>query len=117
MIFNRNQPQLGRINYNKEINNTFIHDNENNVKVQCFPFYSILLALNRTDVDYLSLDIEGDELKVLKTIPFEKVEFKIMTVECNHQKTRGQELRLYLDNKGYQNVTMLHIDMVFMKKP
>ena len=103
------------MNYNKTINNMFTHDNQKHVKVQCFPFYSILLALNRTDVDYLSLDIEGDEPKVLKTIPFEKVDFKIMTVECNPE--RCQEIRLYLDNKGYQNVTMLHIDMVFMKKP
>ncbi len=33
--------------------------------MQCFPLYSLLLALERTTVDYLSLDIEGTELEVL----------------------------------------------------
>ena len=33
----------------------------------------MLLALNQTHVDYFSLDVEGFELDVLKTIPFDKV--------------------------------------------
>jgi hypothetical protein len=47
------------------------------VKVQCFPLYSILSALNRTTVDYFSLDIEGDELAVLKTIPWNHVHIQV----------------------------------------
>lgn len=47
------------------------------VKAQCFPIYSYLLALNITHVDYFSLDIEGDELDVLQTIPFDKVNIEV----------------------------------------
>ena len=47
------------------------------VKVQCLPLYSILSALNRTTVDYFSLDIEGDELAVLKTIPWNHVHIQV----------------------------------------
>lgn len=47
------------------------------VQVQCFPLFSILSALNRTQVDYFSLDIEGDELAVLKTIPWDRVDIKV----------------------------------------
>ena len=36
------------------------------ITIQCFPFYSILLAVNRTTVDYFSLDIKGDELAVFQ---------------------------------------------------
>ena len=39
-------------------------------KVPCFPLPSILAALNVNHVDFLSLDIEGQELAVLKTLPF-----------------------------------------------
>ena len=39
------------------------------IRVQCFPLYSILLALGNPTVDYLVLDIEGAELQVLKTVP------------------------------------------------
>ncbi len=50
------------------------------VNVQCFPLYSILLAMGqRRRVDFFSLDIEGHELKVLKTIPFHKIDFRVCT--------------------------------------
>ena len=46
--------------------------------VQCFPFYSILLAVGRTDVDYFGLDVEGAEYKILETIPWHKVNIKVI---------------------------------------
>lgn len=49
----------------------------NHVPVQCLPLYSILLALNTTTIDYFSLDVEGAEMKVLKTIPWDKVNIKV----------------------------------------
>ena len=42
-------------------------------QIQCLPLFSLLLALDNPTVDYLSLDIEGAELRVLETIPWEKV--------------------------------------------
>ncbi len=50
---------------------------ENIYTVQCFPFYSILLAIGRTDVDYFGLDVEGAEYKVLETIPWDKINIKV----------------------------------------
>jgi hypothetical protein len=43
------------------------------IQKQCFPLYSLLLALGNPTVDYLSLDVEGTELGILKTIPWDKV--------------------------------------------
>ena len=43
------------------------------IKKQCFPLYSLLLALGNPKVDYLSLDVEGTELDILRTIPWKKV--------------------------------------------
>ena len=39
------------------------------LQVHCFPLYSVLMALGNPLVDYLSLDIEGAEFKVLETVP------------------------------------------------
>lgn len=36
--------------------------------LQCIPITTLLLALNVTHVDYFSLNIEGNELDVLRTI-------------------------------------------------
>ena len=47
--------------------------NRRTIRVQCFPLYSILLALGNPTVDVFSLDIEGAEIKVLETIPWSKV--------------------------------------------
>ena len=34
--------------------------------MQCFPLFSLILALGKPVIDYLSLDIEGTELEVRK---------------------------------------------------
>ena len=46
-------------------------------KALCLPFYSILLAVENPVVDYFSLDVEGAELPILKTIPWHKVNIKV----------------------------------------
>ena len=51
------------------------------VSVQCFPLYSILLAVGRTQVDFFSLDVEGHELRILKTIPWHKVDIKVHSIK------------------------------------
>ncbi len=35
------------------------------------------MALDNPTIDYFSLDVEGSELAVLKTIPFDKVDIKV----------------------------------------
>ena len=60
--------------------------------MQCLPLYSLLLALGNPKVDYLSLDIEGAEEAVLKTIPWEKVDISIIGLEIIIEK--------HDDNKG-----------------
>ena len=50
----------------------------NMLTLQCFPLYSILLAIGQTRVDFFSLDVEGHELRILKTIPWHKVDIKVL---------------------------------------
>ena len=47
------------------------------ISLQCFPLYSILLAIGRTRVDFFSLDVEGHELRILNTIPWHKVDIQV----------------------------------------
>ena len=37
---------------------------EGPIEVQCFPLYSVLMAIGNPTVDYFSLDIEGAEFQV-----------------------------------------------------
>lgn len=61
----------------KEVRDQWDQPDAQTVRVQCFPLYSVLLAANRTRLDYFSLDIEGHELKVLMTIPWRKVDIRV----------------------------------------
>lgn len=51
------------------------------VTVECVPLYSLLMALEVTHIDYFSLDTEGSELDILKTIPFNKIQIDVLSVE------------------------------------
>ncbi|CAL4099707.1 unnamed protein product, partial [Meganyctiphanes norvegica] len=70
-------------------------------EVQCLPLYSILLALNRTSVDYFSLDVEGMDLQVLQTIPWNKIDIKTLSVEFYHDDEGKGTLRKFMEEKGY----------------
>ena len=49
----------------------------NIVNVQCFPLYSILLAVGRTNVDYFSVETEENESQILTNIPWHRVNIKV----------------------------------------
>lgn len=48
--------------------------------MQCVPFYSVIKALGNPTIDFMSLDIEGTELQVLKTIPFNQVDIRVSSI-------------------------------------
>ncbi|XP_065583743.1 protein Star-like isoform X2 [Artemia franciscana] len=82
------KPYPSKVTFEMRRNQGRIAKNQDNrsvkrgeVQVQCFPLYSILLALNQTVVDYFSLDVEGAELGVLRTIPFDKIDIKVSSLK------------------------------------
>ena len=83
-------------------------------KVQCYPLYSLLLAAGNPTVDYLSLDVEGAELKVLRTIPFSEVDIRVMSVEVLHVDKR--EVKKLMAKNGYKVLRDLKNDVIFYKK-
>ena len=68
------------------------------VPVDCFPLYTLLAAVNQTVVDLFSLDIEGLELQILKTIPFDKIAFKFIIVE----NWEPHALRQFMNSQGFK---------------
>ena len=81
--------------------------------MQCFPLYSLVLAAGNPTVDYLSLDIEGAELKVLQTIPFSKVDIRVMSIEVLHVERR--EVKKLMAKNGYRVLRDLKNDIIFFK--
>ena len=87
---------------------------ENSANIQCFPLYSLLLAMGNPTVHYFSLDIEGAELGVLKTIPWSKVDIWVVSVETHmagqvFPGTR-EDIIHYMKSVGYRfALESLHI--------
>ena len=54
------------------------------ILVPCFPLETLLLAINVTRIDYLSLDVEGVEMPILRTIPWNRLDIRVMSVEYGH---------------------------------
>jgi hypothetical protein len=81
-------------------------------KIQCLPLYSLLLALDNPTVNYMSLDIEGGEFQILQSIPWDKVDIEVMTIESHFLGIRSpgtlEDLVHYLETKGYQHFPGAH---------
>ena len=53
-------------------------------------------------VDYLSLDVEGAELAVLETIPFDRVDIRTLSVEVEHSDSK--KIVQLLVRNGYKSI-------------
>ena len=70
-------------------------------KVECYPLYSLLLSIGQErNIDFFSLDVEGAELAVLKTIPWDKVRIELVMIEVNH--SNKAEIDNVMISAGYQ---------------
>ena len=50
------------------------------------------------------LDVEGNELDILKTIPFEEMDIKVISAEFSHESEAGSsqdDMRSFMEDKGY----------------
>jgi FkbM family methyltransferase len=54
-------------------------------------------------IDYLSIDTEGSESHILRSLDFSKWSFRIITVEHNFTKARS-EIHSLLSSKGYKRI-------------
>jgi FkbM family methyltransferase len=66
-------------------------------------------------IDFLSLDVEGAEMSILRTIDFEKYDFGLIAVECIEEKAgEGAELRAFMAARGYGVLADLGLDLIFV---
>ncbi|XP_037800757.1 uncharacterized protein LOC119595720 [Penaeus monodon] len=78
------------------------------IPVKTVPIATMLQALGVTQIDYFSLDIEGAELKVLATFPWDKVKIRLICIEVNHVGLRPVDS--FMKKQGYTYVGKWHID-------
>lgn len=78
-------------------------------EIDCFPLQDILtehmsaVAVDESwHFDFFSLDVEGAELQVLRSINFNKVSFGIIVLEADeHNERKNLVIRVFLESHGY----------------
>ena len=78
------------------------------------------------NIGSFSLDVEGAEFQILKTIPLQEVDIKVIDVEVNHVGEifpgTWEEILDYLDTQGYEFHSKISfkgisfLDAIFVKK-
>ena len=69
-------------------------------------------AHNIVHIDLLSIDTEGSELEILRSIDFKKIYIDIIIVENNYQISG---IRKLLESKGYHFVLRHHVDELYVR--
>lgn len=65
-----------------------------------------------THIDFLSLDTEGSELEILKSIDFSMITIDVIAVENNFNEPHVQT---FLESKGFILITHLHVDDIYIR--
>lgn len=73
----------------------------------------ILKQYNMYHVDFLSLDTEGSELDILRSIDFDHITIDVITVENNFNEPYVKE---FLESKGFVHIIHLHVDDIYARK-
>ncbi|CAG0923039.1 unnamed protein product [Notodromas monacha] len=89
------------------------------LSINCYPLISILKATGLTTLDVLFLDVQGIEVDILKTVPWQEVNIKMIVLEIYgppdviaREKDAAMEV---LGPLGYKFVTQVAIDYMFLK--
>lgn len=83
------------------------------ITVPCFRLDSLLKLHAIEHVDYLSIDTEGGELDILKSIDLDAVRVEILSVENNYF---GDEVERYLAGRNYRLVALAGLDEIYRKQ-
>jgi FkbM family methyltransferase len=82
------------------------------IKVKTELLSNLLDKHNLKKIDFCTIDTEGGEFEILKTIDFDKYDIKIILIENNYNETKIKE---FLKNKDYTIVTRIGVDDVYIK--
>ena len=83
------------------------------ITVPCYRLDTVLRRHGIDRIDYLSIDTEGGELDILKTIDLDAVSVEMMSVENNYFT---HEIEEYMSDRGYRMVGIAGRDEFYRKR-
>ncbi len=75
------------------------------ISVPVYLFHKLVDDAGFDSIDYCSIDTEGSELPILKSIDFDKIKIGVLSVENNYQ---NPAIHALLEGRGYHRETLFH---------
>jgi len=82
------------------------------LEVTCYNINSLLLKHKLTEIDLISIDVEGSELEILAAIDYDQIKVNIVLAENNYE---DDNLRSFMQSMGFDPVGRIEIDDVFAR--
>jgi len=104
-----------------ERENNMMNSTTNIIKINTKKLETILHENNITHINYLSIDVEGAEFEVIKSINFNNVFIDVIGFENNYEDLSYPIVK-YLENYNYDiiykcmDIFMIHKNSIFYKK-
>lgn len=89
-----------------------LHSTKEIIKIKSTKLQTLFEKHNISKIDLISIDVEGAELQVLKSIDFEKTDITCFLIENNYGLQKETE---FLLQKGYYIAGNIQWDSVFIK--
>jgi FkbM family methyltransferase len=115
-ISNSHSLLSGLTDYIVHHKNTVFKDYQN-IEVESITLNDILNDANAPNfIEYMSLDTEGTELEILKSVDHNKYKFGIIHVEHNYVEPIRSQIRELLESNNYLYVRECYFDDVYQLK-
>jgi FkbM family methyltransferase len=83
------------------------------ILVKCRNINSVITETNLHGIDYCSIDTEGGEFDIVKSLNFDRFKIKAFSIENNFQ---AEDVRFFMSEKGYELKTTLEADDIYVRK-
>ena len=96
--------------YGKSGDKRWAHSGDE-VTTKCRSLSLLMSKIGKSHIDYFSLDVEGAEMFILESIPFEEITINIFSIETDQHSA---EINKFLKSKGFQEFHKLRGDTLFV---
>ena len=112
-----NEQHISRINRELDSYKSYeigheLYSRSETIKMKALRLETLFDKHNIKNIDLISIDVEGAELNVLKSINFDKVDISCFLIENNYGLDKETE---FLQEKGYKHYGNIEWDSVFIK--
>jgi len=82
-------------------------------EVKILQFNAALQSHGCTHIDYLSIDTEGADFEILRSLDLARFKVAVVDIENNHF---GDEICVYMDQQGYELRAVLGTDEIYQRR-